>query len=174
MIRGPGATNYFADAWEVRTYLSEALHQTLPRDGIGMAINSAVSRSQDQLHIHISCIGLNILEALHHNEERIGEQWALLNVSLFGHYYMAMWVTGEHLGPNNPFKLLADGVPGAARDMGSRTLVVVGLTRSDGLKGFVILADQANKGKGDQALGEELLDRTCHIAASGNNAHGGS
>ena len=166
IIRGPGATNYFADAWEVRTYLNDALHQTLPRDGIGMAINSAVSRSQDQLHIHFACIGLNTLEALRHNEERIGEQWALLNVSLFGHYYMAMWVTGEDLGPNNPFKLLADGVPGAARDMGSRTLVVVGLTRRDGLKGFVILVDQVNKGKGDQAFGEELLDRTCHIAHS--------
>lgn len=171
IVRGPHATNYFADAWEVRAYINDALHQTLPRDGIGMAINSAVSRSQDQLHIHFSCIGSDTSEALHKNEGRIGDQWALLNVPLFGHYYMAIWVSGEHLSPYNPFKLLAERLPDAARDMGNRTLVVVGFTRSDGTKGFVILADQVNKGRGDLAFGEELLDHTCHI--EGNKAHGG-
>src|SRR6202049_1367225 len=65
IVREPNATNYFADAWEVRTYSNGALHQTLPRDEIGMAINSVVSRSQDQLHIHFSCIRADVLEALH-------------------------------------------------------------------------------------------------------------
>jgi CDP-diacylglycerol pyrophosphatase len=173
IVRGPHATNYFADAWEVRTYINEALHQTLPRDGIGLEINSAVSRSQDQLHIHFSCISPDTLRALHKNEGRIGDHWALLNVPLFGHYYIAMWVTGEHLSPYNPFKLLAERLPDAARDMGNRTLVVVGLTRSDGTKGFVILADQVNKRRGDLAFGEELLDHACQIAAKGNKAHSG-
>ena len=45
IVRGPNATNYFASAWEVRTNVNEALHLTLPRDDIGLAINSAVSRS---------------------------------------------------------------------------------------------------------------------------------
>ena len=167
IVRGPHATNYFADAWEARTYISEALHQTLPRDGIGLAINSAVSRSQDQLHIHFSCVRADTLESLHKNAGRIGEQWAPLNVLLFGHYYMAMWVPGEDLGPSNPFKLLAERLPGATRDMGNRTLVVVGLTRADGTQGFVILADQVNKESGDLANGEELLDHACHIATMG-------
>jgi len=165
IVRGPRATNYFADAWEVRAHINEALHQRLPRDGIGMAINSVVSRSQDQLHIHFSCIRADILEALHKNEGKIGDQWALLNVPLLGHHYMAMWVTGERLSPYNPFKLLAERLPDAARDMGNHTLVVVGLTRGDGTKGFVILADQVNKGRGDLAFGEELLDHGCQIAA---------
>jgi CDP-diacylglycerol pyrophosphatase len=173
IVRGPHATNYFADAWEVRAYINEALHETLPRDGIGLAINSALSRSQDQLHIHLSCIRPDALEVLHKNEGEIRDQWALLNVPFFGHYYIAMWVTGEHLSPHNPFKLLAERLPEAARDMGNRTLVVVGLTRSDGTKGFVILADQVDKGKGDLAFGEELLDHACHIAAKGNKPHDG-
>src|ERR1700693_4858078 len=86
IVRGPNATNYFASAWEVRTYVNEALHLTLPRDGIGLAVNSAVSRSQDQLHIHFSCIRADVLEALHKNEGRIGNRWAPFNVSFFGHY----------------------------------------------------------------------------------------
>src|ERR1035437_1688450 len=173
IVRGPSAPNYFADAWEVRTFINEALHQTLPRDGISLAINSAVSRSQDQLHIHFSCIRADTLEALHKNEGRIGDQWAPLNVSLFGHYYLAMWVTGEHLSPNNPFRLLAEKLPNATRDMGNRTLVVIGFTRTDGTKGFVILAGQVNKKSGDLANGEELLDHACQIAAMGKKAYVG-
>jgi CDP-diacylglycerol pyrophosphatase len=165
-VRGQEATNYFASAWEVRTHINEALHQTLPRDDVGLAINSAVSRSQDQLHIHFSCIRVDVWEALHRNEGRIGNQWSPFNVPLVGHYYIAMWVAGENLSPHNPFRLLAEKLPDAARDMGNRTLVVVGLTRNDGTKGFVILADQVNKNSGDLANGEDLLDHACLIAAA--------
>lgn len=168
LVRDPRAANYFADAWQSRGLVSEALHQPLPRDGIGLAINSAVSRSQDQLHIHLSCIRAGALDALRKNERKIGQQWALLNVPLIGHYYAAMWITGEDLSAYNPFRLLAENVTAAARDMGDRTLVVVALTRSDGTRGFVLLSDQVNRESGDQAFGEELLDRGCRIAAKGN------
>ena len=169
-VRGPNATNYFASAWEVRTHIDDSLHLTLPRDDIGLAINSVVSRSQDQLHIHFSCIRADVWETLHEHEGNIGNQWAPFNVSLVGHRYIAMWVSGEHLSPHNPFRLLAEGLPDATRDMGNRTLVVIGLTRTDGTKGFVFLVDQVNKERGDLANGEELLDNACHIAAVGKKA----
>jgi CDP-diacylglycerol pyrophosphatase len=172
-VRRPHAANYFADAWEARSYINEALHQTLPRDGIGLAINSALSRSQDQLHIHVSCVRADILEALHKNQEGlVGDRWGQRDISLSGHHYLEMWVTGEHLSPHNPFQLLVERLPDAARHMGDRTLVVVGLTRWDGTKGFVILADEANKESGDLAFGEELLDRSCQIAANGKTVEG--
>lgn len=166
IVRGPRAPNYFASAWEARTHINEALRQTLPRDDVGLAINSAVSRSQDQLHIHFSCIRADVGEALHRNQARIGNRWAPFVVPLFGHHYAAMWITGEHLGPHNPFRLLAEGLPQATRNMGNRTLVVVGLTRMDGTEGFVILTDEVNERRGDLASGEDLLDRACLIAAA--------
>jgi CDP-diacylglycerol pyrophosphatase len=165
VVLGPDATNYFADAWEARTFINAALRKILPRDGIGLAINSVVGRSQDQLHIHIACVQTKVLEALDKNQRRIGNRWAPFNVSLLGRHYAAIWVPGENLGPNNPFRLLADGLPGAARDMGNRTLVVIGLTRPDGTKGFVILSDRVQKETGDLANGEVLLDHHCGIAA---------
>jgi CDP-diacylglycerol pyrophosphatase len=167
IVRGPNATNYFALAWEARTFVNEALHLALPRDDFGLAINSAASRSQDQLHIHFSCIRADIWEALHRTAGSIGNNWATFRVSLFGHYYLAMWVAGEHLSSHNPFSLLAEGLPDAARDMSDRTLVVIGLTRAEGTKGFVILTDQVNRQSGDSAFGEELLDRACHVASMG-------
>ena len=171
IVRGPNATTYFDSAWEVRTHIDDALHLTLPRDDIGLAINSAVSRSQDQLHIHFSCIRTDVWKTLHEHEGNIGNHWAPFNVSLVGHRYIAMWVSGEHLSPHNPFRLLAEGLPDATRDMGNRTLVVIGLTRADGTKGFVILADRVNQENDDLANGEELLDNACHVAAVGKKTH---
>ncbi|MFZ0738900.1 MAG: CDP-diacylglycerol diphosphatase [Candidatus Acidiferrales bacterium] len=163
IILAPDAPNYFADAWEARTYIDEALHRTLPRDDIGLAINSAASRSQDQLHIHVDCIRPDLQEALREHEASIENRWEPLDVPFSGHHYVAMWVPGERLGSNNPFRLLAEGFPGAAQDMGSRTLVVVGSSRANGAAGFVILEDQVNRESHDSANGEELLDHACRI-----------
>jgi CDP-diacylglycerol pyrophosphatase len=173
MVRAPNAPNYFANAWEVRNHIDEALHLALPRDDVGLAINSVASRSQDQLHIHFSCIRTDVWEALHNSESKIGDRWTPFAAPLYGRYYMAVWVHSEHLGANNPFRLLAERLPDAAQNMGDRTLVVVGFTRSNGAKGFVIFTDRVNKDAGDLANGEELLDHSCQIAAEGKGSPAG-
>jgi len=165
VILTPDAPNYFADAWEARRYIDEALHRTLPRDEIGLAINSAPGRSQDQLHIHVACVRSDVHEALREHEASIGNRWAPLDVSFVGHHYQAMWVAGERLGSHNPFRLLAEGFPGATRDMGDRTLVVIGSSRANGALGFDILEDHVNRESHDLANGEELLDHACRIAS---------
>lgn len=169
IVRELDAANYFAYAWEVRTNISEALRRDLPRDEIGLAINSGASRSQDQLHIHFSCVREEVFETLHKNERFIGSHWARFKAPLYGQHYMAMWVSGENLSPNNPFRLLAEGLPNATLNMADRTLVVIGFTRSEGTPGFVVLAGELNVPKGDLANGEDLLDNSCEIAARGNS-----
>jgi CDP-diacylglycerol pyrophosphatase len=166
IILAPDAPNYFAEAWEARKYIDEALHRTLPRDDIGLAINSSVGRSQDQLHIHVDCIRPDLHEALRERAASIGNRWAPLDVSFSGYDYWAMWVPGERLGSNNPFRILAEGLPGAAQDMRDRTLVVVGSSRANGAPGFVILEGQVNRESHDSAYGERLLDHSCRIAAA--------
>ena len=166
LILAPDAPNYFAEAWGARTYLDDALHQTLPREDVALAINSAPGRSQDQLHIHIDCVDPDVQAALRGRAASIGVHWAPLDVAFSDHHYWAMWVPGERLGANNPFRLLAEGLPGAAQDMGDRTLVVVGSTRADGTQGFVILEDRVDRAHDDTAHGEELMDHSCRVAAS--------
>ena len=162
----PDAPNYFADAWDARSYIDDALHRTLPRDDVGLAINSIASRSQDQLHIHMDCVQPDLQKTLREHEASIGPQWAPLDAPFPGHhYYVAMWVPGERLGSSNPFQLLANGLPGAQKNMGDRTLVVVGYTRTNGIAGFVILEDQVNRASHDSAHGEDLLDHTCRVVA---------
>jgi CDP-diacylglycerol pyrophosphatase len=64
----------------------------------------------------------------------------------------------------DPFKLLADGIPGARESMGSETLVMVGASFADGRDGFYLLADHVDLLAGDRASGEELLDHDCALA----------
>jgi CDP-diacylglycerol pyrophosphatase len=87
----------------------------------------------------------------------------LLTRPLAGHYYRALRIMGPTLGGDDPFKLLAQGVPGARAAMGSYTLVVVGM-EFGGQPGFVVLEDQADVARGDVGSGEELQDHACALA----------
>jgi CDP-diacylglycerol pyrophosphatase len=159
-ILAPGATNYFAAAWGARSFVAERAGQTLPRDWESLAVNSEVSRSQNQLHIHIGCIRADVHEALTEHAAEVGSVWTPFPVPLAGHPYRAIAVTGDDLAAVNPFALLADGVGGARADMGLETLVVVGAIGADGQPGFVILAGRADDTTGDRGSGEELQDHT--------------
>ncbi|MDP9168534.1 MAG: CDP-diacylglycerol diphosphatase, partial [Actinomycetota bacterium] len=149
--------NYFADAWRARSFVDERAGARLPRQWISLAINSAVARSQDQLHVHVDCVRPDVHDALTDHAAAVGPSWAPFPVLLSGHRYDAMSVGGDDLDAN-PFTLLADGIPGARSDMGDRTLVVVGAVDADGRPDFVILTDRADAATGDQAAGEELQD----------------
>lgn len=160
-ILAPDATNYFAQAWLALPRLEALAHRNLARDAVSLAINSTMGRSQNQLHIHIDCINAEVRDALRQHAAEIGEHWAPLGVKLAGHQYLAMRVAGEQLNGKNPFRLLADGVPGAAADMGDQTLVVTGTVLADGHPGFILLTDHADPAAGDPAGGEELQDHAC-------------
>jgi CDP-diacylglycerol pyrophosphatase len=163
-ILAPDAPNYFAAAWAARSAVTTALHHPLPPDDIGLAINSESGRSQNQLHIHIDCLSVPVIEALHSHVAEIGDTWSAFPVPLAGHKYVARRLDAAMLAQANPFRLLADGVPGAAADMGGQTLVLAGMTFPDGQTGAVLLADHVNRLAGDRASGEELQDHACAVA----------
>ena len=90
----------------------------------------------------------------------LGDSWMPFPEPLAGHPYRAMRIVAGELGGSDPFRLLADGVPGAKEAMGSQTLVVVGAEFA-GRPGFVILNDQVDAATGDRASGEDLQDHAC-------------
>jgi CDP-diacylglycerol pyrophosphatase len=157
-LLAPGAVNYFDAAWRARTFVDQRAGWTLPRDWVSLAINSALARTQNQLHIHIDCASREVRAALTEHGADVGPAWAPFPVPLAGHPYQAIAVSGENLDQVNPFVLLADGVPGARESMGDRTLVVVGTDGPDGQPGFIVLTDAADPATGNTAGGEELQD----------------
>ena len=55
-LQSPDAPNYFDAAWRSRSFL-EVLGGGAPERGqVALVVNSAVARSQDQLHIHVGCV----------------------------------------------------------------------------------------------------------------------
>jgi CDP-diacylglycerol pyrophosphatase len=157
------APDYWAAAWAARKFVDQLAHQILPREDIGLAINSRQGRTQNQLHIHVDCIRLDVVQKLQAHAAEIGQSWAKLTFLMTGHRYRARRVSGADLTGIYPFRLLADEVPEAAKDMGDQTLVVTGATFSDGSEGFYLLNDQADSTTGDTASGEELLDHDCQV-----------
>ena len=150
-ILAPGSPNYWNAAWQARHFVDERAHRTMPPETISIAVNSADARTQNQLHIHIDCLRLDVQAALREHAGDIGTAWGLFPAKLSGHDYMAMRIDRPDLGDANPFVLLADGIPGARADMAQYTLVVVG---DPG--GFVLLAGHGS--------GEELQDHACAAA----------
>jgi CDP-diacylglycerol pyrophosphatase len=160
--------NYWRAAWQARSYVSRRAKIELPREGVGMAINSAFARSQDQLHIHIDCVRPDVRDSISGHAAGFRETWAVLPFDLDSRNYVARRVDSPDLDGVDPFRLLAEGVEAAQHDMAAETLVVIGATFDGGRPGFVLLADRADPTRGDPAYGEDLLDHTCSIAHSGD------
>ena len=158
-----GGPNYWQAAWDARRYFEARAGRSVPRDVIALAINSSVSRSQNQLHIHVDCIRADVRAALKAHEGEINHAWTPLAFPLAGRIYKARSLDGAELGQRNPFEILARGDPVARAHMGLFTLVVVGVVGADGAPGFVLLSDQVDVKARHPAFGEELQDHRCAV-----------
>lgn len=165
-ILAPASPNYFAAAWRARDLVDQRAGHVLPRDDLGLAINSVYGRTQNQLHIHIDCLRPDVIAALHDNGPSVGTSWMRFPVPLQGRSYLARRLMDGSLAHTNPFALLANDVPGARTDMGKWTLVVAGITL-DGQANFILLADQADPLTGDRGSGEALQDHACAVRQPG-------
>lgn len=152
----PDAPNYFAAAWDASTFVDGRAGVDIPRDWMSLAVNSAVARTQNQLHIHIDCVRDDVRETLSRRIAEVGPDWTPFPEPLMGHQYLAMTVEGDTLASANPIQLLAN----RSDDMGLETLVAVGAYLPSGRPGFVLLASRADTATGNPGAGEELQDHT--------------
>jgi CDP-diacylglycerol pyrophosphatase len=153
----PDMPNYFAEAWHARDLITAFVGHAVPRSAIGLAINTARSRSQDQFHIHIECLRQDVAESLRASAERITDTWSPVMVA--GSTYHAQRIMGDGLDGSNPFEMLARLKPDARHHMGNYTLVFAGMQFNSG-PGFIVLT-------GTGPTGELLLDASCVVAGDG-------
>ena len=160
-ILEPEATNYFAKAWDERGLVEAGAGRTLRRAQVSVAVNSEYGRSQDQLHLHIDCIDRTVGKTLETADIARTGAWADHAIELKGHRYRVRWLGAGELAATNPFKLLAQTMPGARGGMGAWTIALVGATGPNGAEGFYLLADRADPAAGDSGSSEELQDHAC-------------
>jgi CDP-diacylglycerol pyrophosphatase len=162
-LLAPASPNYWQDAWDARPLFDKGVGRPVPREDLGLAINSPYGRTQNQLHIHIDCVKPSVRDVLQFEMATIGDAWKTMDVTFSGHHYRVRRLMGADLGERNPFKLLAAGDPDARADMSHETLVVIGAIFADGQPGFFLLSDHADLTVGNQGAGEELLDHKCRV-----------
>jgi CDP-diacylglycerol pyrophosphatase len=161
----PESTNYFGAAWEMRKYNSKLA--LLPRREVGLAVNSFVGRSQDQLHIHIDCLRREVVDALQQAAVPSRGWSPPLALPPDGHRYFIRRVGGEELH-ENPFRMLKSDPPLPRRamtenEMARWTVAVAGAEFGKD-PGFLVLASRADPAALNHAEAEELQDHTCAIA----------
>ncbi|MEA3118333.1 MAG: CDP-diacylglycerol pyrophosphatase [Paraburkholderia sp.] len=165
LLFAPHAENYWADAWNARSFVQASLkaaHRApLGDDEIGLEINSADRRSQQQLHIHIDCMRASAAEALARHRNDTPGQWTWDSID--GARYRIMRVRGPKLD-GNPFDVVARDKQGPDA-MGIQTILVTGAGPSAMRDGWLIVNSGTDL-DGGTGSAEVLLDHQCAVARS--------
>jgi CDP-diacylglycerol pyrophosphatase len=153
----PDLPNYFAEAWRARDVITKFVGHPVLRTAVGLAVNNAHSRTQDQFHIHIDCLRQDVVDSLRAAAEHVGPAWGPINV--VGSTYQAMRIEAVSLDGSSPFDLVSQLGPEVRHHLGDYTVVVAGMQYKSGA-GFMLLT-------GTGPTGELLLDSACAVAGAG-------
>ena len=156
----PEAPNYWREAWAARRWLAARVRGDLPRDAIALAINSVSGRSQDQLHIHISCIEPAFGNALSALAPNIDESWSTRTI--FDRRWRVRLFRGDELDLDL-FRVVAQAGETAGAHMGQQTIMAVGARTQTG-PGFYLLTRDTGADVGDHGSAEHMLDEQCLVA----------
>lgn len=165
LLLAPNAPNYWADAWDARRYVEAALqkahHAPLPDDQIGLEINSAMQRSQEQLHIHIDCMRADAAAGLAAHRNDPAHVWFAASIN--GVRYRVMRVPGPAFD-FNPFDIVARDA-GSPTMMATQTILVTGAGPSAEQAGWLIVNSSLDT-DGGTGSAEVLLDHQCTSAST--------
>jgi CDP-diacylglycerol pyrophosphatase len=163
VVFSPDAPRWFEEAWNSRRLVSRNLPHQLPREDIALAINSRLSRAQDQLHIHIDCLKPEVQSALTLLQPQLSTEWLTKPIALLGKHYFARLLRESDLRALNPFRLVADGPGRGEPNFGRMSIALVASKLSDGEAGFILLAGRFSRGQTDGGRSEDILDHSCKI-----------
>ncbi|OWF72673.1 CDP-diacylglycerol diphosphatase [Yersinia frederiksenii] len=158
-ILAANSPNYFWDAWQARHFMADKYGAPIDDSIISFTINSQFGRSQNQLHIHISCLKPEVKTALAAQVADFSPQWQPLAGGLLGHDYFVRRTTAIELQHLGAFRLLADEVSGAKDQMGNYGLAMTALPNGE----FLLLASKTSMSKLHRASAEELQDHACQL-----------
>lgn len=162
-LEEPTSHNYLYDAWAGRILVTSQFDNTLPESDIVLTINPQIARTQDQLHIHISCASPATAAALKTVDATEYSDWKPLSTQLHGHIYQALAVTADTLRSKNLFQDVYAKVTSDGEQMGHATVAVVNVAPDQ----FLLLMAE---GTVDQPIAAETLqDHDCSLANTGSN-----
>jgi CDP-diacylglycerol pyrophosphatase len=153
------ARKYFYLAWQSRSFLTGKLNKTIKEDNISLTINAENARSQDQLHIHISCLSKAARIALNGLDiDRLGNEWSPLQEKINQHSYYVKKIYLSDLKESNIFQIIRDKVTSEGGQMAYTGAALVNVDKDT----FLLLESSGTAEQGVSA--EEMQDHQCRIA----------
>jgi CDP-diacylglycerol pyrophosphatase len=157
-LQSPNAPNYFEDAWRALPLFHKPDSKPPPPDDFALGVNSASTRSQDQLHIHFGCLRPSAKRALSAVASTlpVGSGTRVDKVEP-GILIWALRTGKPTLDGVDPFRLAAEGLAGHIKSRAQLMIFVTQIhTESDE---FIILASYV--GQRYQPEVEDVLDLSC-------------
>jgi CDP-diacylglycerol pyrophosphatase len=169
-LRSREAPNYFADAWRAQPLLERPAGRPEP-DDFALAVNSALTRGQDQFHIHLGCLAPAVRRWLPDFVRRLPiAAWTRIGVFAAS---PSLWVlrTGRaDLQDVEPVRLAAEAIGG--RGNLARMSILVTKLPIAGSEEAVILASYAGaSGSPHPVSAESMLDPTCSGGRASSAVH---
>lgn len=96
--------NRFFDAWQSRGFMTQRLPTLIKEHMISLAVNAANARTQDQLHIHISCLSheaRKVIASL--PADQLNGQWSARPVEIGAYRYFHKKLSLAELKSQNLF-----------------------------------------------------------------------
>ena len=131
-------------------------------DAKAFAVNSALTRSQDQFHIHIGCLAPAFRRWLPDLLAKLPSgQWAPLDVAMAGSSFRALRLGRTDLRGVAPIRLAAQGLSGKAQSL-MRLAILVAQIRIAGVDELIILASTASaSGSLGSGSADDMIDPGC-------------
>jgi CDP-diacylglycerol pyrophosphatase len=156
------APNYFDMAWSARSILAHGGGEPPGREDVGLAVNSELARTQDQLHIHIGCLSNDVKQAIAAlTPELSSSRWRRLSLPNKGVLFWARTIGQDSLAGVNPFRIVAENLPSARENRGAVNIVVAGARSVAGRDDFVLLASVDDLSTRYRPAGSDVLRRAC-------------
>ncbi|PIJ49892.1 CDP-diacylglycerol diphosphatase [Erwinia sp. OLTSP20] len=152
------STNYFAEAWHARHYAQALYGRPLADRIFSLAVNSPWSRSQNQLHIHISCLQPEVRRRLDELTPRLSSRWQKEKLNQYE--WLIRTVSRDEFNHKSPFLYLSEEVPGARQAMGHYGIAVAAL--NDGRWAMMVI--ERNLLTLNRASAEDIQDHRCALA----------
>jgi len=153
----PATPNFFAFAWQARAQLAAKRGAPIADSALSLAINAEYGRTQNQLHIHISCLRPDVRRALDRLAPTLSSHWQ--QEQLRQHAYQIRALTLPELTQRNVFIRVADEIPNARSEMGKYGMALAALP--DGR--LALMALERNWLLLNRGSAEELQDHSCAI-----------
>jgi CDP-diacylglycerol pyrophosphatase len=152
--------NYFYESWVARSYMKKKYGATIDDEEISLTINSQKGRSQNQLHVHISCTRPDVKKIIHDNSSKITDKWTHFPVKILGHNYKVIRITASDLKSKNIFDLVAKDISDGEENLSHYGIGLMALKNSKKSYDYVVLTSRADLPFNRGSV-EEIQDHLC-------------